>query len=677
MVELKKRLNPSQYAAATTIDGPLLVIAGAGSGKTRVIEYRVLHLVQNKINPRSVLLLTFTRKAAREMLSRAEKHNPKCSLIDGGTFHSFAFKVLKKYAKNIGLSSTFTVLDESDAEESIRRCCVKLGFFNKEKRFPKKNTLRTIISKSLNKKASVKDVLKREYPHLLEYASDIKKLRTAYAEYKIGKNYVDYDDLLIYLTIILENEHIRQSISKKYRYIMVDEYQDTNPLQGDITYLLAKDHQNIMAVGDDAQSIYGFRGATHENIMEFPKKFASCKIVKLEENYRSTQAILDVSNAVLENMKNKYSKCLVSARKTLGNEPSLLFFKDVYNEADWIASKIKRMRDEGVPFHKQAVLFRSSYIAIPLQAQLSRRNIPFQVFGGLKFYETAHVKDVVSHLKAMANPKDELAWSRALMLIEDIGPKTSEFLSEQILANGSFKSILENVFNKHGKGYRYSKGISRLGSLFRFATDNNLSVGEKFERVYKYYLPILKLKFDDWPLRQNDLKTLCQISSRYDSLEELLGDFALEPPERGVSRVDATIPEDERPLTLSTIHSAKGLEWDSVFLLGAMDGILPISFAVDDEDEVEEENRLFYVAVTRAKNRLLLSFHHEGNRGGISQFNKISRFIDAPNVLSKLRKEGIFEEEFEHLRRDDDVFEDEERIYDKDELFNKVIDYFE
>jgi len=315
MLKLETQLNPSQYAAVTTLDGPIVVIAGAGSGKTRVIEYRVLYLVQNKINPNSILLLTFTRRAAKTMLDRAARHDPRCKNVEGGTFHSFAYKMLKRYAKIIGFPDSFSILDEGDAEEAIHRCCNMLGFFAREKRFPKKDTLKGIISMSINKNISIGEVLKKEYPHFLEYSSDIETLRKQYIEYKINKNYLDYDDLLVYLRLLLENEDIRNRLSQKYQYIMVDEYQDTNTLQGDITYLLAERHRNVMVVGDDAQSIYGFRGASHENIMKFPKKFPECKIIKLEANYRSTQAILDVANSVLENMTNKYSKCLVSANK--------------------------------------------------------------------------------------------------------------------------------------------------------------------------------------------------------------------------------------------------------------------------------------------------------------------------------------------------------------------------
>lgn len=674
MPDIRRQLNPSQFAAVTTTDGPVLVIAGAGSGKTRVIEYRVLYLVENKVNPHSVLLLTFTRSASREMISRAARHDPRCKDIDGGTFHSFAYKQLKRYSKIMGFPESFSLLDGGDAGEAVHRCATKLGFYEKEKRYPKKDTLRAIISMSINKGISVGEILKKEYPHFLEYAPEIENLRKGYAAYKINKNYLDYDDLLVYMRLLLENDEIRDRLSGKYKYIMVDEYQDTNTLQGDITYFLSGRHRNVMVVGDDAQSIYGFRGASHENIMEFPKRFPECTIIKLEENYRSTQSVLDVANAVLENMKNKYSKCLVSAKKEIGEKPNLLFFKDAHEEAEWVAGRIKRQMDEGIPLGRQSVLFRSQYLSIPVQAELSRRNIPFEVFGGLKFYETAHVKDVMAHLKILVNPKDELAWNRVLMLIEGIGPRTSEHISEEILACTSFNGILDSIHRKHSKGHKYSEGLAKLASLLKSVHTDKLNAGEQFGTVLDYYVPLLKDRFDDWHLRLNDLETLRQISMRYRSLEELLEDFAVEPPERGVWRVEPSTPDEEKPLTLSTIHSAKGLEWESVFLIGLIDGVLPVAFSLDHEDEIEEEQRLFYVGVTRAKNHLYLSLHHEGFRGGITQFNKISRFVDVPNVISKLSLLGIPGSEIKDLHEE---IEKGPQIYDKKLLLKRVMDFID
>lgn len=636
MVDLKGRLNPSQFQAVTSLQGPFLVIAGAGSGKTRVIEYRVFTLIQNKVTPRSILLLTFTRRAAHEMISRASKHDPRCREVEGGTFHSFAFRIIKRYAKAIGLPDSFVVLDEGDAEEAIHRCAAKLGLYERERRFPKKDTLRSIISMSMNKNTSIGDIVKKEYPHFLQDISDIEELRKGYVEYKVMKNYLDYDDLLLYLRILLEHADIRQRLSARYRYIMVDEYQDTNTLQGDIAHLLAEGNRNIMVVGDDAQSIYGFRGASHENIMEFPARFPECTIIKLEENYRSTQAILDVANAVMENMKNKYSKCLTSAKKQTGRKPHLLFFKDAYEEAEWTAETIKKQMDEGMPLSHQCVLLRSLYLSIPLQSELSKRNIPYETFGGIKFYETAHVKDIMAHLKVIANPKDELAWNRVLMLIGGIGPKTAGRITDECISCPSLREIFTQMLPRYAKGHQYSQGLARLLTALETLFDKKIDTGETFEIALEYYTPLLRDKYDDWHVRLNDLDALRQIAMRYSSLEELLEDFAVEPPERGVWRVEPETKEEEKPLAISTIHSAKGLEWDTVFIMGLADGVLPVTFSLDSENEIEEEQRLFYVAVTRARNDLFLTMHHEGTRGGITQFNKISRFVDAPNVLSKL-----------------------------------------
>ncbi|MDD2954650.1 MAG: ATP-dependent helicase, partial [Parabacteroides sp.] len=572
MEDLKRKLNPSQYEAVRTINGPVLVIAGAGSGKTRAIEYRVLHMVESGIRPESILLLTFTRKASHEMLTRATKHDGRCRHVDGGTFHSFAFKTLKKYAKVLGLSNLFSILDESDAEEAIHRCAAKVGLVGKDKKVPKKNTLRSVISMSVNKGLSIAQVLEKEYPHFMELAKDIETLRKEYTAYKIHKNYMDYDDLLVYMKLLLEVDEVRKKLADKYKYVMVDEYQDTNMLQGDISYLLAKEHKNIMIVGDDAQSIYGFRGSSHKNIMEFPGKFADCRIITLEENYRSTQEILDVANSVLENMDNKYSKCLLATRKESIEKPKLSFFKNVYDEAAWVVDKIKELRDEGVDVHHQAVLFRSAYVSIPLQAELSKNGIQYQVFGGLKFYETAHVKDLLSHMKVVLNVKDEIAWHRILTLIEGIGTKTADRIAEDIMAKASLEDVIGKTMGSDDKFGKSSRSLWKLKSFLKSAVSAKLSPGSLYDIALDYYLPLMKEKFDDWHIRVNDLETLRQIAARYDELEQLLADFAIEPPDRGVWKVEPAMKNEEKPLTLSTIHSSKGLEWDSVFLISLVDG---------------------------------------------------------------------------------------------------------
>lgn len=635
MLDLSKLLNKSQLEVADTFDGPILVIAGAGSGKTRVIEYRVLNMILHGITPQSILLLTFTRRASREMLSRAASHDVRCNYVEGGTFHSFAYKLLKRHSKLIGFDS-FSILDEDDSQEAVGLCAKKAGCPDRDKRFPKKDTLRKIISMSINKHLPIADLLERDYSNFADFAPEIERIKNDYARFKIDKLYFDYDDMLVYLRLLLEkNPELRRELARLYSYIMVDEYQDTNRLQADITFLLGGEHRNIMAVGDDAQSIYGFRGASHANIMDFPKRFEGCRIIKLEENYRSDQRILDVANSVLDNMKNKFSKYLVSARKSEGDKPLLMYFRNAGDEATWTAQRILEMRDAGTNFSNQAVLFRSSYISIPLQLELSRRGIPYQVFGGLKFYETAHVKDLLAFLKVIFNPRDEISWARLLQLIDGIGPKTSERIVKSVSTCSGLEQVIRDVLRNGEPGRKYSAQIERLAAMLEKAAGET-SCNRQFGVVMDYYRPAFKEKFDDWQQREEDLDALKQMSAGYNTLRDFLADFTIEPPERGVASSTPVRGNGEPPLTLSTIHSAKGLEWDTVYLIGLIDGVLPVSFSLSNENSIEEEQRLFYVAVTRAKRHLFLSLHHEGGGFGLTQFNRPSRFVECREILSKL-----------------------------------------
>lgn len=637
-INLKEQLNPTQYEAVTTTEGPVLVIAGAGSGKTRVIEYRVLHLIQNNIKPESILLLTFTRRAAREMLSRASRHDQQCQHVDGGTFHSFAYRMLRKYARSIDIAPSFSILDEGDAEEAIHRCAAKLGMYEvhhgEKKRFPKKETLKDIFSAMVNKCYSISDILFREYPHFIQYAPDIETIKKEYSIYKQSKSYLDYDDLLIYLNFLLENETVRAEISQKYQYIMVDEYQDTNRLQGDIVFSLGSKHDNVMAVGDDAQSIYGFRGATHENIMKFPKLFPGCKIITLERNYRSIQPILDVANPILENMEKKYPKCLVSVQERKGNRPLLNYFANTYEEAEWIAAKIEELQINGTPSEEIAVLYRASYLSISLQAELTKRNIAYQVFGGLRFYELAHIKDVMAYLKIIVNHRDELAWNRVLMMVEGIGSVTCEKMLSEIINSPNTKDALARLQKKYGDGFKYSKELTGLINLLKTAGTEKQEIADQLLFVINYYKVIMEEKFDNWPQRLSDLEALLRLITNYHSLSELLADLAIEPPDKSGTELKTA----EKPITLSTIHSAKGLEWDTVFIIGLADGCLPTRFALLDESELAEEQRLLYVAITRAKNNLFLSLPVESEKGELTRINKLCRFINIPNVLSKINE---------------------------------------
>lgn len=668
-INFENILNPSQYEVVNTLKGPLLVVAGAGTGKTRVIEYRVLNLIFNAVKPSSILLLTFTRKAAREMIDRASRHNKLCQQVEGGTFHSFAYKVIKRFRKRLGFKDNISFLDEADSADALRLLATRLGFLDNKIRFPKKDTLRNIISTAINRSINIKEVLEKDYPHFLDLRKDLEKLHKAYIDYKFNHCVIDYDDMLLYLKFLLEKEDILKETSSKFGYIMVDEFQDTNKLQAEIVYLLGKIHKNVMAVGDDTQSIYSFRGAYYKNMFDFPKEFDQCKILKLEHNYRSTQPILDVANAIIEGEKEKYTKVLFTVNKE-GARPELSFFKDSQKEADFIAGKIKQFYDEGIEFSSIGVLYRSNYNSLPLQLALSKLDIPFVVYGGIRFIETAHVKDVLSFVKVLHNKYDELAWNRILTMLEGIGPRTAErvyqHIQESLSLNSAFKEFLSDQ--------KISKELNRLLKLFHRIDNKELTIADRLDLIKDFYYPIMKNKFDDYHLRNDDLKALIQISSEYEIIEEFLLDFvALESPERSMVNMSQK-RSDERPVVLSTIHSAKGLEWEVVFIISLMEGCLPVSYSMEDPEGIEEERRLLYVAVTRAKSKLFLSMHNQGQNGGIFSFNRLSRFINEKRVLDKLH---IDYNKFKNLEDAYDEIGDISIREDESTALRRLYDYFE
>lgn len=630
---LKEQLNAAQYEAVTTTEGPVLVIAGAGSGKTRVIEFRALHLVQSGVDPESILLLTFTRRSAQEMIQRASRNDPRCAKIDGGTFHSFASRILRRNSRPFGLSSSFTIYDEGDAEEAIRRCCNKIGY-DQDKEFPKKNELKSVFSVCVNKDMSVDDAVQKMYSDYDDWIGDIKVVQKEYTEYKRRNNCLDYDDLLIYLKLALDNPEVRQKISSRYRYIMVDEYQDTNRVQADIVELLSKENGNIMAVGDDAQSIYGFRGANHLNILQFPKRFPGCRVIKLEENYRSTQPILDVGNAVLTNMKDKFEKRLVSGIGLTGEKPSLHQFNDMYEEADWVARRVEGLRASGVPVREIAILFRTAYAAMPLQSELIKRDIRFRLFGGRKFYETAHVRDVIAYLRIVANPIDELAWHRVLLLLPGIGTKTVERLLQLISTQDNLARIIDTAITPFCTGQKHSDTLAPFRDLLQSIDSPSVGPAQALDRVISHYEPIMKVKHKKDASRVKELLMLKNMAKRYGSLKEFLADVSVDPDKEG--------PDDSEYLTLSTVHSAKGLEWGRVFLIGLVDGVFPSGKAVmgDDSSEIEEEQRLFYVAVTRAKDQLYMSLYNK-NGSGEKPVDGPSRFLTPKNVQATIEQRSF------------------------------------
>jgi DNA helicase-2/ATP-dependent DNA helicase PcrA len=625
---LRSQLNPAQYEAATTVDGPVLVVAGAGTGKTRVIEYRVLSLISKGVAPDAILLLTFTRRAAREMLDRAASHDPLCQAVTGGTFHSFGYSVIARYANLLGYERPISFLDEADSEQLLHRLATRLGFTDKEQRFPARATLKSVISASFNRCVPIGEILVKDYPHFLHWTEELEQLREEYVRYKVGHNLLDYDDLLIYLKILLEDEGVQDALSGRFRYIMVDEYQDTNLLQAEIVALLGKKLRNCMAVGDDAQSIYAFRGARFQNMFDFFEAFPEARLIKLEENYRSTQPILDLANAVIDRAQQRHTKVLRAHREG-GEHPGLLFFKDPEGEAEWVAERVKELWDEGVPLHHIGVLFRSMYIVRPLEVALTRRAIPYHTYGGMKFIETAHIKDLISHIKITANPLDELAWHRVLLLIDGIGPRTAENIIAQIIEAGAWRPVLMAF---QGRA-RFGGAIMKLAAALDQASKPDIPFAEAVAALADYYLPILKNRYDDYQRRQADIDSLRQIAMTYQDTETFLLDLvAIEPAEKSVEE-HQDIHLDTRPLVLSTIHSAKGLEWDAVFVIGVADGHIPISYSYQSEEDQEEERRLLYVSITRAKQELFLTMAHEGYRGGITTYSRLSRFLDSPQIF--------------------------------------------
>ena len=638
IINYREKLNKAQFEAVSSVDGAYLIIAGAGTGKTRTLVYRVARLIELGYDPKSILLLTFTRKAANEMMNRASVLlDNRCSKIIGGTFHSFANLNLRKYSKMIGLDPSFTILDQADSEDVINLIRSQAGFVSKEKRFPNKQTLAKVYSLSVNTSRNIDDIICEDYPHFKDYIDKIFAIQKIFTEYKQKNNLLDYDDLLIYLkNFLLENGPGAKSLLSSIQFVMVDEYQDSNKLQADIIRGLTQHNNNIMVVGDDSQSIYSFRGASFKNIMEFPKLFKDVKIILLEENYRSVQPILNFTNQILKGAIEKYDKNLFSKRDE-GELPSIIAASTENLQSKFIIEKILELREEGVPLNEIAILFRSSYHSFDLEIELNKANIPYMKFGGMKFIETAHVKDMLAFLRIASNPNDYVSWYRVLLLHEGIGPKRAQLIMDAIATNQiSIKGEPESAVTK-----KYGDNIFNLFSLLHeIHTKNNLPA-DKAELVYKYYEPLFIEKYDDYNKRKKDLDIFMNISQNYKSLESFLSDMALEPPRDSVIEIDGTDKEREY-LTLSTIHSAKGLEWHSVFILHAIDGFFPSSQSFEKLETLEEERRLMYVASTRAKQNLYICYPtHIFDRHNGMTFSKPSRFIE--DVTEELADQWLLE----------------------------------
>jgi len=632
-------LNEAQRKAVMTSDGPLLIVAGAGTGKTRTLVYRVARLVEIGAKPESVLLLTFTRRAAASMLTRAAAlADARCQRVSGGTFHSLGHSVLRKFAEQAGVQRNFTVLDQSDTEDVIDLVRRQVNL-TKGRHFPRKRTIAAIFSMMVNKVLPLKTVLSQEYPQFLEERRELETLFKLFEGFKRSKQMLTYDDLLVRLKEALEmSPEMREQLSDQYRYIMVDEYQDTNKLQAQIVKLMTARQDNVAVVGDEFQSIYSFRGASHKNMLEFPKLFPAAQIIKLEENYRSTQPILNVANAIMDEVKESFKKRLFS-NISGGELPVVVGAHDENEQSRFVAQRIDELREEGVPLNEIAVLFRSSSHSFDLEIELGKQGIPFRKFGGIRFAESAHIKDALSFLRVVNKPSDTLSWFRMLKLIEHIGDATVYQILEHLgveqrdFRSARTKEALFRKLHRFPGRASYQTQLVRLARVLTTVSESK-TPGDQLSAVLRFYRPLLKNKYDDAQRRGRDLEHLQTIAKRYKTSAKLLEDVALDPTEAvgGNATRRAT-----GFVTLSTVHSAKGLEWNNLFVIWMTDGWFPSNRFQDEFDDLEEERRLLYVATTRAKRDLNFVYPINVYRGPETDGTPaLSRFLEpiSPEILT-------------------------------------------
>ena len=593
-------LNPAQLEAVTAPDGPVLVIAGAGSGKTRTIVHRLAWLAEQGVPASDMLLLTFTRKASREMLLRAtDLLGYSIGGVHGGTFHSFAFSVLRQY-RPAWAEGPVTVMDSADSASAIQQCKERLKVGKGDRSFPKTQTIIGLLSKARNKEISIGDVLQRDAQHLLPHADALESIGEAYRGYRRQHGLLDYDDLLFELEDLLKGdpeagrEGLAERFRERYRYIMVDEYQDTNRVQARLVRLLAGEAGNVMAVGDDAQSIYAFRGADVRNILDFPKLFPGTRVIRLEENYRSTQPVLDVANAVLAPASEGFRKNLFTTKENTPKTPRVRLVRPMSDltQANVVAARVEELLDR-YQAKEIAVLFRAGYQSYHLEVALSKRGIKFRKYGGLRYAEAVHVKDVVAFVRLAINPLDMPSFERVAGLSKGVGTKTAEKIYH-VAAQGDFDALRKACT-------RYPDLWSDMLLLDKLR-EHNLTPAALIEMVIEHYTPRLQAIFpDDWPRRQQGLSELAHIASAYTDLEQFVADLSLETPEDDADEFD-----EAGRVVLSTIHSSKGLEWDAVILLDLVEDRFPSRHALVRPEDFEEERRLMYVACTRAREDLEL-----------------------------------------------------------------------
>ncbi len=640
-IDYAAELNEQQLAAVTAQPGPQLIIAGAGSGKTRTLTYRVAYLLENGIDPRNILLLTFTNKAARQMLDRVANLLPiDASGIWGGTFHSVGNRMLRRHGSALGYNSGFTIMDREDQKDLINTVVASAGIDPKEIRFPKGDVLAEIFSFVVNTETPLEELLAEKFPYFLPLLEKITDVHARYEKKKKATNSVDFDDLLEKtLSMLQKHENIASFYRRQFQFILVDEYQDTNKIQADLIDLLASEHRNVMVVGDDAQSIYSWRGANFQNILEFPKRYPDAKVFKIEMNYRSVPEILQVANAAITVNVDQFRKNLQPVRESNSVRPAIVALNDGSEQAQFVAQRILELRDENVDLNEIAVLYRAHYHALELQLELSRRGIPYQITSGIRFFEQAHIKDVISFIRLVANPRDEVAFKRMVKLLPGIGNRSAENLwnawDNSLNERGEITSWSERLLpmNVSAKSKKHWTQLAHtLDEIAPGGQPNPPSemITSVVEAIYDDYA---KVNFTNYELRREDLNQLAAFARQFKDLNEFLSQLAL------ISNVDAEAAPnqagDKEAVNLSTVHQAKGLEFHTVFVIWLTDGMFPSSRSLDQRKDLEEERRLFYVAITRAKDELYLTYPHMRLTGGYGDvFQRPSRFLkEIPNKL--------------------------------------------
>jgi DNA helicase-2/ATP-dependent DNA helicase PcrA len=640
-----RQREAAEYGVGTSEPGPLLVIAGAGSGKTSTLAHRVANLILNGADPQRILLLTFSRRAAIEMERRVGGVLQKVlrmragqvppALPWAGTFHAIGARLLRECATRIGLSESFTIHDRGDSEDLMGMLRHELGLSSTESRFPLKGTCLSIYSRVVNSQAPLDTLLQEVFPWCAQWEGELKRLFRAYVEAKQAQQVLDYDDLLLYWSEMMTHDAIAQDVGGRFDHVMVDEYQDTNRLQAAILLAMKPDGRGLTVVGDDAQAIYSFRAATVRNILDFPGQFAApAKVVTLERNYRSTQPILDASNAVIALARERHAKQLWTERKS-SNKPKLVTVSDEAGQARWVADQVLAQREAGATLKSQAVLFRASGHSAAVELELTRRNIPFVKFGGLRFLEAAHVKDLMALLRWVQNPRSRMSGFRVAQLVPGVGPATAARLLDAMDAASDPAAALAAF--KPGSGAREDwQGFARA---YRDLSVPGLAWPADLDIALRWYAPQLERLYEDAKVRKADLDQLARIASGYASRERFLTELTLDPPDATSAESGAPL-RDEDYMILSTIHSAKGQEWKSVYVLNVVDGCIPSDMATGSSEEIEEERRLLYVAMTRAKEDLHLIVpqrfyvHQQTGLGDRHVYGSRTRFI--PDEMSPL-----------------------------------------